>query len=459
MRVPPTSSHSTFRTTWRWLREPYPYFELLRRELGETFSMRLFGLDLVIFSNPEHVKEIFSDGGDELQAGQFNRTLAPLLGSGSVLMADGREHRRKRKLLLPPFHGARMQAYGRTMLDVTDVAIDSFPQEVPFALHTPMQDVTLRVIIRTIFGLEGPRHEELITSMKRLLELGTWPPLLLPFMQVDLGVFSPYGRFKRVVAKSDELLYAEIERRRRDGTRGNDILSLLLDARDDDGSPMTTQELRDELVTLLVAGHETTATALTWTMRWLLDAPELLSDLRAALDALGEDPTPEAIAGCELLDATAREALRLVPVIPIVGRELAKDQNVGGWDLKKGNIVTCSIYLAHRRAEAFPDPERFDPTRFLGKKVSAYEFFPFGGGVRRCIGMAFALYEMKMVLARLLTRTELVLEQKKPIGMSRRAVTITPAGGLSVVLTHRKPRPTPQRDPLAASGDTYAAAI
>lgn len=440
MRFPPAPRHSAAWSTWQWLRAPYPYLDRLVKDLGETFTMRLLRFKLVVFTNPEHVKEVFLDNGETLEAGRFNQTLAPLLGARSVLMVDGQKHRRKRKLLLPPFHGERMQVYGKTMLDVTDDAIDAFPHGKAFSLHEPMQDITLRVIVQTVFGFEGVRLEEMVRVTKRVLELGTWPPLLIPFMQVDLGRFSHYGRFLRAVEESDRILYDEIRRRRRDGTRGPDILSLLLDARDEDGSPMSDEELRDELVTLLVAGHETSATGLTWAMRWLLESPEILHDLRAELEALGPDPTPEAIAKSALLDAVAREALRLVPVIPIVGRVLAQDRTIGGWDLKKDDIVVCSIYLAQRRPDAFPDPERFDPRRFLDKKLSAYEFLPFGGGIRRCIGMAFALYEMKMVLARLVTRTELALELGRTLGMSRRSITITPTDGLRVILRKRRPR-------------------
>jgi cytochrome P450 len=435
---PPTTSHSSLYTTWQWMRAPYPYLSSLREKLGETFRLKLFGFNMIVFSNPDHVREIFSDGGEDLQAGRFNKTLAPLLGDRSVLMVDGREHRRKRKLLLPPFHGERMQAYGKAMLDITDAAIDDFPHGTPFSLHGPMQDVTLRVIIRTIFGFEGVSLEQMVTTTKHLLKLGTWTPLLLPPMQVDLGPLSPYGRFRRAVDQSDGLLHAEIARRRADGTRGPDILSLLLDAKDDEGNPMSPGELRDELVTLLVAGHETTATGLTWAMRWLLESPNLIEELRADLRALGDDPTPEQIAKVELLDGVAREALRLVPIIPVVGRVLAKDQTIGGWDLRKGNVVICSIYLAHRRPEAYPNPDQFDPHRFVGKKASAYEFFPFGGGVRRCIGMAFALYEMKMVLARLVMRTDLRFASSKPIRQVRRAITITPSDGLRVVMERRR---------------------
>ena len=438
---PPSPRHSSVWTTWRWLRAPYPYLDQLARELGETFTLRLFGLRLFVFSNPEHVKEVFGDSGELLQAGRFNTTLAPLLGDRSVLMADGRAHRRKRKLLLPPFHGERMQVYGRTMLEATDDAIDALPHGEPFSFHDPMQDITLRVIIRSVFGFDGAREARMAENLKRVLELGAWPPLLIPFMRVDLGRLTHFGRFRRAVDAADALLYEEIRRRRRDGTRGPDVLSLLLDARDDDGQPMSDEELRDELVTLLVAGHETTATGLTWAMRWLLESPQVLGDLAEEVRALGPEPRADALAKCELLDATAREALRLVPTIPLVGRVLAADQTIGGHDLKKGDVVVCSIYLAQRRPDVYPAPERFDPRRFLGKKMSASEFFPFGGGVRRCIGMAFALYEMKMVLARFVARTELELEARS-LGMTRRSITITPTDGLRVVLRRRRPRPT-----------------
>jgi len=436
----PVSGHSSVYTTWQWMRAPYAYLSSLRKEYGETFRLKLFGLNLIVFSNPDHVRDIFSDSGEDLEAGRFNRSLAQLLGDRSVLMVDGREHRRKRKLLLPPFHGERMQAYGREMLAITDAAIDDLPHGTPFSLHGPMQDVTLRVIIRTIFGFEGVKLEQMVVTTKHLLKLGTWTPLLLPPMRVDLGPLSPYGRFRRAVDESDDLLYAEIARRRADGSRGPDVLSLLLDAKDDDGELMSKGELRDELVTLLVAGHETTATGLTWAMRWLMEQPALMEEIRAELEKLGDDATPEQIAKVELLDGAAREALRLVPVIPVVGRVLAKDQTVGGHELRKNNVVICSIYLAHRRPEAYPNPDRFDPHRFIGKKLSAYEFFPFGGGVRRCIGMAFALYEMKMVLARLIRRVDLRLaEPDKPIRQTRRAITITPSDGLRVVMTRRRP--------------------
>ncbi|MBL8740500.1 MAG: cytochrome P450, partial [Myxococcales bacterium] len=289
----------------------------------------------------------------------------------------------------------------------------------------------------------------------RILDLAAWPPLLLPIMQFEAGGYAPYGKFKKASAAADALIFEEIRSRKQTGARGSDILSLLLDAKDESGQPMSDQELRDELVTLLVAGHETTATALTWAFRWLLDQPGTFADVRAAVDALGPSPSTEAIAKCDLLDGAAREALRLVPVIPLVGRLLKQPMELGGYQLEPGTVVACSIYLAHRRPEAYPRPTEFDPTRFLGKKSSAYEFFPFGGGLRRCIGMAFALSEMKIVLARMLALADLRLATPgRGVAMVRRSITITPEHGLLVTMRDRTRVPVMSKSEVLSVGSS-----
>lgn len=445
MSLPPGPTQSAIFSTLHWMRRPFEFFEDCEARYGDTFTMRLFGLPpLAVYSNPEAVKEIFADTGEMLHAGRFNLTLRAFLGEHSVLMLDGKEHLRQRRLLLPPFHGERMQAYGQVMLDVTDESIDRWPMNEVFSIHGPMQTITLRVILRTILGIEEPRRlAEMSAAITGVLELAAWPPLLVPAMQVDLGPWSPWGRYRRRAARMDEMLRSEIRQRRRGGHDGrNDVLSLLIDARDEQGEPMTEDELVDELVTLLVAGHETTATGLAWALRWILDTPAVEHRLLDELDrAAREGPlTPERIGRLELLDAVVRETLRLQPVIPIVGRVLDKPARVGGFDLPAGTGVVCSIYLAQRRPSVYPDPRRFDPDRFLGKKFTPNEFFPFGGGIRRCIGMAFALYEMKMVLARVLTRTTLRLDRRDPIRVVRRAITLTPSGGLRVRLESRRDR-------------------
>jgi cytochrome P450 len=290
-----------------------------------------------------------------------------------------------------------------------------------------------------------------------LLEVGTNPWLLLPTFQRDLGAWSPWGKFKRQMAEADALLYGEFRRRRAlpDVGGGDDILSLLMRARDEDGKPMSDEELRDELLTLLVAGHETTATSLSWALRWILESPSLQARLTREL----EDPDalhPDRITKLPLLDATVREVLRLQPVVPMVGRVLQRPMRVGGWDLDSGTPVLLSIYLVHRRPELYPDPTRFDPDRFLRQRFSPSEWLPFGGGFRRCLGMAFALFEMKMVLASVLTRASLRRPRFSYIRPVRRSITIAPSSGMPVILEGRRARPGNEaegaRPASAASG-------
>ena len=436
---PPGPPIPKLASTMLWMKRPFQLMDACAKRYGEVFSLGLVGFPRIVMTyTPEVVKHVFADDGETFAAGKFNSSLSALLGDKSVLMLDGPEHLRHRKLLLPPFHGERMQRYGQAMLDATDASIDVWPRDRVFSLHPLMQDIALRVIIRTIFGLEeGARFEEMVRRTKRILELGAWPPLLIPFMRVDLGPRSPWHKFQKALAAGDEYLYAEIHERRRTGARGNDVLSLLLDARDEEGRPMRDDELRDELTTLLVAGHETTATALAWAVRWTLDTPGLAGRVRTEIeDARRKDGTTSLTAAraaeLPLVDAIGREAMRLNPVVPLVGRVLERPARVAGYDLPKDTPVACSIYLAQRRPEVYPDPHRFDPSRFLGKKLAPSEFFPFGGGVRRCIGMAFALYEMRIILARIFERTDLSLAPRGAIKAQRRSITLMPSDGLLV---------------------------
>ncbi|MBL9022449.1 MAG: cytochrome P450 [Myxococcales bacterium] len=441
MALPPGPKGPPMLLTMHWLRRPFEFLEDCQERFGEAFTFRLPQLPpLVVFSNPEVVKTVFAEPGEALHAGAFNQSLSAFLGDKSVLMVDGAAHMRKRKLLMPPFHGERMLAYGDLMMELADDAIDALPEDGSFSLHERMNGIALDVIIRSIFGVErGPREREMKKSITELLEVMTWPPLLIPFMRTDLGPLSPWGRALRLLKKADDGLYEEIRARRVNNAGRQDILSLLVDARDEEGKPMEDTELRDELVTLLVAGHETTATALTWAMRWVLADPIVEDKLRSELDHAGE-LTPQKVQSLPYLDATAREALRLCPVIPIVGRILREPMTLGGCDLPAGVGVVCSIYLAHRRPEAYEDPTRFWPDRFLQKKLTPAEWFPFGGGIRRCIGMAFALFEMKMVLARLFRRTRMKLDSSGPIKPVRRSITLMPSEGLRVKLLSRVPR-------------------
>lgn len=455
MTLPPSPNLPTIVSTYRWMRTPFEFMEECHEKLGDAFSFKLPGLpQIAVFSEPDVVKHVFADSGEDLLAGAFNKSLSAFLGDKSVLMADKAPHLRKRRLLLPPFHGERMVKYGEIMRSLTDDVIDEMPLGTSFSLHERLNKVALHVIVRNVFGVDpGPREEAIRHSVTETLDVLTWPPFLLPMMRVDLGRYSPWGKAVRKRDLTDKLLLEEIHLRRREGTKGrDDVLSLLVDSRDEDGQPMSDEELRDELTTLLVAGHETTATAISWAFRSILALPDVEAKLLEELaQAREKGPLTSAVIGAlPYLDATVREALRHQPIIPIVGRILDKPMTVGGYDLPKGMGVVCSIYLAHRRPEAYPDPTRFFPERFLQKKLTPAEFFPFGGGVRRCIGMAFALYEMKMVTAQLLLRTRLTLAAKKPIKVERRSITLTPSEGLPVKLLERRPRDGAESPGVAA---------
>ncbi len=441
MALPPGPSAPSAIQLLRWIRAPFPWLDECSARFGDAFTLRLpfMPMPIVIAASPAGVKDVFGMGPDAAHAGKANVVLKPLLGEHSLLVLDGAEHLRQRKMILPAFHGERMHAYGRTMLDMAHESIDSWPVGTPFAIHRPLQAITLQVILRTVFGIgEGPRFAELATLLSAALEITAHPALLFPVMQRDLGRFSPWGRFKRLGARSTEILRAAIRHGREHGTAGRtDVLAMLLDARDEAGRALTEDEIHDELVTLLVAGHETTATALAWALRWLLLDREICDGLRDEI--AGADGDPGRIAKLELLDATVKEALRLQPVVPVVGRILQEPTTVGGVPLPAGIMVSPSIYLVHRRPSLYPEPNRFSPQRFLGWKPAAWEWLPFGGGLRKCVGAAFAQYEMKMVLASVLPRIDMRLANER-VRTVRRGITLAPGAGLPVVVTTKRSR-------------------
>jgi len=441
MPLPPGPDGPPALLVLRWIRTPFRMLADNRARFGDVFTLRMPGLPhpIVVLGQPEAVKDVFALGPDDAHAGKANVVLRPFLGEHSLLLLDGAEHLRQRKMMLPAFHGERMHGYGRTMMDLAHASIDTWPIGRRFAVHRPMQRITLQVIVRTVFGVEaGPRFAELADVLSRALDVAAWPMLIFPFMQRDLGPLSPWGRYSRLSARASEILRAEIRRGRAQGTAGrSDVLAMMLEARDEAGRPLTEDEIHDELVTLLVAGHETTATALAWTLRWILPDVELVPRLRREIATANGDP--QKIAKLELLDATVKEALRLQPVIPMVGRVLRKPTRLGSRDLPAGVAVAPAIYLVHRHPDLYPDAERFRPDRFTTFKPAAWEWIPFGGGLRRCIGASFALYEMKMVLASLLPRVDMRLSARR-VRTTRRGITITPADGLPVVVTAKRSR-------------------
>lgn len=441
--LPPGPKQPAFLQILRWIRHPIAFMEECARRYGDCFTIRFpFGPGtLVFFSNPEAIKEIFTGDPDQLRAGEANVVVRPLLGQNSLLLLDGARHLHERRLMMPPFHGERMQVYSEVMREITDRAIERWPVGQPFAIHPTMQQITLNVILRTVFGIdESATLARLRDLLTEVLARGANPLTLLPWFQIDLGPRSPWGRLVRLRREIDELLFAEFARRRAEGRAGHeDVLAMLIEARDESGQPMTDLQLRDELMTLLVAGHETTATSLAWMFYRILNRAEVLENLRAELRrVVGFGPlTPQHIAKLEYLDATIKETQRLNPILPIVSRLLKSPARIGGRDLPAGIGVAPCIYLTHHRSDLWPNPTQFTPERFLGKKPSPYEFFPFGGGIRHCLGAAFATYEMKIVLAEILLHTKLRAAPGHTIRVVRRAITFAPSEGMPVILDAR----------------------
>jgi cytochrome P450 len=427
--LPPGPSSPPLLQIARWIAQPVAMLESCQRSYGDVFTFRApRDANFIIVSDPELIKEVFAAPADVLLAGVGNATLLePMLGKHSMLTLDGDEHIRQRRLLLPAFKGERMQAYTQVMRAITEASLARWPIGEPFSLHTFMQDITLDVILQTVFGLESKgAHAGLRSMLVELLDLVARPWLMMPGMLgIDL-LRVPFLRASRLKRSIDAELYRVIAARRRAPEGGSDVLSMMMLARDEHGEPMTDVELRDELVTLLLAGHETTATSLAWTFERLLAHPTIWAKLATEIEA-GRD---------EYLDAVIRETLRVRPIIPLVGRHVAKPFQLGTWTIRPGARVAPSIFLAGRRADTYPDPERFDPERWIGVRPDPFTWLPFGGGIRRCIGMAFAQLEMRVVLQVIVPRARMRLANG-PAKIVRRGITLAPSGGTRVVLDRR----------------------
>ena len=427
----------------RWLRQPIAMLEACRRRYGDTFTLRFPGFDpLVLVSDPAAIKDVFTGDPDELRAGEANVVLAPFVGSDSLLLADGARHRRKRRLLMPPFHGERMKVYGELMRTITDRAIDAWPVGRAFPIQEETQRITLDVILRAVFGLdEGAQMEALRLRLVEGASVVTdHPMLMLKSLQRDLGPLTSWRRVEKIRAEADAILFAEFARRRREAREDRtDILSMLMAARDEEGRPMPDTELRDEMITLLLAGHETTATTLAWVIQHVLAHPAVHARLRAEIRGHGPVASGEPAGAGDLpyLDATIKETQRLMPIIPLVGRRLHTAMRIGGHELPPGVVASPCIYLTHRRPDLWEEPDAFHPERFLGKRPSPYEFFPFGGGARACLGAAFASFEMKIVLSQILTRVEMRAAPDYRVRVVRRGITFAPSQGMPVVIEQR----------------------
>jgi cytochrome P450 len=429
-----------------WSR-PTAFLERGRARYGRRFTIRLLGAPpFVIISDPDEIKEVFQAPPDVLHPGEGAKILEPIVGAHSVILLDERPHLEQRKLLLPAFHGERMQRLAGLMAELAEREVAAWPREETIALHPRLQRLTLEIVLRAVFGLQrGAQLDELRELLTQILEFSESPLSLLPPPPRSLANVGPMGRLERLSAQADRLIFELIEERRREEHGdGEDVLTTLLGAAHEDGSPMSPEELRDELVTALVAGHETTASQLAWTFERLAREPAVVGRLREELAGDSDE---------EYLTATLNEILRHRPVLPNAEpRLVVKPVEIGGFAYPPGVALVANAYLLHHDPAVYPEPYAFRPERFLeregGQAPGTYTWIPFGGGRRRCLGASFALLEMKLVLRAVLAHCELRTPGKRGEATRRRSITISPARGCEVVLHER---PAAAHTPTAAA--------
>lgn len=432
----------------RWIISPMSFMEACAAKYGDMFVLKLENDSppLIFVSNPQVLQQILTNDTKEFAApGDANLLLESLLGKRSVVTISGAEHQRQRQLLLPPFHGERMRSYSQVISDITEKIISQYQIGQSFNIRSVAQAITLRTIMQAVFGLdEGPRAEKVQHFLGEILEKGSSKLsvalLYFPFLQRDFGPINFWGRQMRRQQEADRLLYAEIqERREQPDSSRTDILSLLMSARDEAGQAMTDEELRDELMTLLIAGHETTATAIAWAFYWIHKLPSVRQKLLQELDSLADNPDPNAIFKLPYLNAVCCETLRIYPVAMLTFPRVVKTPiSLGGYDLEPGTGVIGSIYLIHQREDLYPQPKQFKPERFLERQFSPYEYLPFGGGARRCIGLAFAQLEMKLAIAKILTSRDLELVDNGEIRPQRRGLVTGPNRPIEMVIKSQR---------------------
>ena len=440
----------------QWAFDPLKVLETGARDYGDIFTLNVgFNAEpQVIISNPQGIQEIFTTDTKKLDAGnpkllktesgeRYNRIF--IGGGRSVVNLYGDQHKQRRKLLMPPFHGERMRAYGEIIKEITQQVMSKSNFNKPFPVQSSTQAISFQVILKAVFGLEdGERYDQINQLLTKRLEGGKSIfriiLLLFPVLQKNWGPLSPWGRLKINQRQIDELVYAEIDERfaHLDPSR-TDILSLMMSARDENGEGMKDFELRDELMLLLFAGHETTATSLAWALYWIHHLPKVREKLLEELDSLGENPDPNVIYQLPYLDAVCKETLRMYPpAILAFGRRVLSPLQIMGYEFKPGVRISPCIYLTHHREDIYPQPKQFRPERFLERQFSASEYLPFGGGNRICLGMAFAKFEMKLVLATILTNWELELVNKNPVKPVRRGILVAPSGNLRMVVKGKR---------------------
>ncbi|MBD2095321.1 cytochrome P450 [Trichocoleus sp. FACHB-591] len=428
-----------------WIADPIQFQQKYSQQYGDMFTLRLGSLGRpIVVGNPQAIQDIFSQDA-KFDIGRANAIAEPLIGRNSLMLMDGDRHRRERKLLMPPFHGERLQTYAQQICLITEQVASQWHVGQTFVARTAMQRVSLEIILQIVFGLsEGERYEQLKPLLTQWLDMTDSPLrssfLFLKFLQKDWGTWSPWGQMRQRQRQVHALLQAEIAERRTQGETGRkDVLSLMMAVRDEQGQAMTDEEIRDELLTILFAGHETTATTLAWAFYQIHRNPQVREKLLHELDSMGDRSSPMELAQLPYLNAICQEALRMYPVLPVIFPRVAKSPvQIAGQEFAPETTFIPSIYLVHYREELYPNAQQFQPERFLERQYSPSEYLPFGGGSRRCLGYALAQLEMKLVLATVLSQYQLTLADNEPVKLQRRGFTLAPRGGVRMVMTGKR---------------------
>jgi cytochrome P450 len=459
MKLPDGSKTPPLLQLFQWIADPIGYMETSVQLYGDVFTVQMGDLIKGVFiSNPQLIQAIFTADPKLFDSGRGNEIAKILVGENSLVLLDGSTHQRQRRLLTPPFHGERMRAYGDLICVLAKQVSSLWTIGKPFCVRESMQEISLRVILQAVFGLnEGPRYQELRQLIAEMMNMTASPlrasMLFFKFLQKDLGAWSPWGRFQRRQQRIDQLLYAEIQdRRMQNDPERTDILSLMISARDEKGEGMTDRELRDELITLLLAGHETTATSLCWALYLIHHHSEVREKLLQELDSTSTDIDPTDIVRLPYLTAVCEETLRIYPPLFLTWPRILKAPlQMGDYQFDTGTELFPCIYLTHQREDLYPEPKQFRPERFLERQYSPSEFLPFGGGNRRCIGAALAMFEMKLVVATILLNYHLALADNRPVKPQRRGFFLAPASGFKMVMTGRRMRQGQPSEPVASS--------
>jgi len=458
--LPPGPRLPNLLQTARLIANPLGFLDDCAARYGDCFTLRVLGLNsppVVFFSDPEAIQAIFTTLADQFEYGKVTQVFRPLVGHESLIMQQGDRHRRQRKMLMPALHGEQLNGYGSVIQAITQEIASAWEVGQTLPIRSRMADISLEVILRVVFGIDpGPRCDALRQRLAKLLEAITAPlysvQFFLPPLQQNLGSKSPWGGFLKQRAEIDALIFAEIRDRRANGfgsaqpatapssvaephgkgpnrsTEPSDVLGLLMTMTDGAGEPLSDQELRDQLMTLLLLGHETTAGGLTWAFYWLSTHPEALTKLQAELQEAPADMSPMALAQLPYLSAVCQESLRLNPIALISQpRKLKQPLDLAGYHFEPGAVLIPCIYTSQRRIATYGDPLQFRPERFVDRKFSAAEYFPFGGGSRSCIGMALSLYEMKLILAQIVGGYSLSPAAQGSVRPQRRGITFVPS--------------------------------